>query len=528
MNYNLNSGYGMQLAHLLPQGFAGKVFMVAKSAAAGRDMLQQIFIPDPDGVIRYAATIDAAIGYATAARGDLILVAPGHTETVTAASGITLDVSGVSVIGLGNGNNRPVITFGTSTGASFDVTADNCKVKNIVGLAGIDGLTKAFNVTGDNCELDIEWQDASTTVEAATAVRLDTANNSILNLKYLGFTGGNATTSAVKLDDCDNVRINIDAYGVVSTAWVDMVDVASTNVRVDGTMYTQGISNFTRDVVDTITGSTWSATIFDASFGGWVSGGSASALASDDVSAVAALLTVPTADVVTNTNERDVIGNKTDAAVTAVGTTKSIAAYAKGLVTMNTVQSADATNNAFAGDVVGNKTDAAVSVVGTTKSLMAYIKGLINFSFSIPQCVEKSDGAVLSGDDDLFVITGGPIQILQIVGIVTTSIGAGTTNAKLTITTTEPAATVDMNAAAVDIDADAAGTSYRSINTTAIFTPVTAGFVMQGNAFATNDTQFLAPIGTIKFNSDAARAGVIKWYLRYVPLSPNSRVAAAA
>ena len=149
-------------------------------------------------------------------------------------------------------------------------------------------------------------------------------------------------------------------------------------------------------------------------------------------------------------------------------------------------------------------------------------------TLALPRCVEKSDGAVLNGNDDLFVITGGPISILEIVGIVTTTIGAGTTNVKLTLTTDEPAATVDMNAGAVDIDADAAGTSYRQINTTAILTPVTAGFVMKGNAFATNDTQFLCPTGTIKLNSSAARTGNIKWYLRYVPLSPNSRVKAAA
>lgn len=157
--------------------------------------------------------------------------------------------------------------------------------------------------------------------------------------------------------------------------------------------------------------------------------------------------------------------------------------------------------------------------------VLAYCQDAI---LAAPRSCEKSDGAVLSGDDDLFTISGGPIKVVEITGIVTTTIGAGTTNVKLTLTTTTPAATVDMNAAAVDIDADAAGTSYQSINTTAIFTPVTAGFVKEANAFATQPTQFLCPIGTIKLNSSAARAGVIKWYLRYVPLSPSSRVVAAA
>jgi hypothetical protein len=51
-----------------------------------------------------------------------------------------------------------------------------------------------------------------------------------------------------------------------------------------------------------------------------------------DASDVAALHAVPTADVVTNTNARDVIGNKADAAVQTVEATKSITAYAKGIL----------------------------------------------------------------------------------------------------------------------------------------------------------------------------------------------------
>lgn len=429
-------------------------------------------------------TIDAGINQCRASKGDTVVVMPGHAETITSAAAIDLDIAGITVVGMGVGNSRPVVTItSTDDTGSIKLSANNTRLLNIVVVGNDDGLTNAILVTGDNCVVDVETQDTSSLIEMGSAVRLDTANNAKLRLKHLGFTGGNAMTSCVLIDDCDNVEIEIDGYGVVSTAWVNMVDVASTNVSVRGRLYTQGITNFTRDVVDTITGSTWDADIFDASAGIKVSGGSAAALASDDASAIAAALTVPTADVTTNTNERDVIGNKTDASVTTVGTTASLVAYAKGILTAN---------------------------------------------LALPRAVEKSDGAVLSGSDDLFTITGGPIKILEITGIVTTQIGAGTTNVKLQITTTDPAATVDMNAAAVDIDADAVGTSYQTINTTGIFTPVTAGYVKEANSFATTPTTFLAPIGTIKLNSDAARTGNIKWYLRYVPLSQNSRVAAAA
>lgn len=223
-------------------------------------------------------TLNYAAGRGLATRGDVIYIMPGHAETVSSAAAITLSVSGISVIGLGEGNNRPRFTFDTSTSASMVVSGNNIKLKNIIGIAGIDGLTKPFDVTGDNPEIDIEWQDASSTVEAATAVRLDTANNFKLKIKYLGFTAGNATVRAIAVDDCDNGLIDIDAYGVVSTAWVNFVDVASTNIFITGKTYTNGVTNSARNVVDTVGGSTWYAEIIDESAGKKVSGSSSSAL----------------------------------------------------------------------------------------------------------------------------------------------------------------------------------------------------------------------------------------------------------
>lgn len=172
-------------------------------------------------------------------------------------------------------------------------------------------------------------------------------------------------------------------------------------------------------------------------------------------------------------------------------------------------------------------TDSTNVTANADGSLFERLEAIKDQILSVPLCCEKSDGAVLSGTDDLFVITGGPIKLIEITGIVTTTI-VGAANGKLTYVTVAPAATVDMSAAAVAIDDDAAGTSYQHINTTAILTPVTAGIVKEANAFATQPTQFLLPIGTLGFNSSAARVGVIKWYIRYVPLSPLSRVTAAA
>lgn len=178
-------------------------------------------------------------------------------------------------------------------------------------------------------------------------------------------------------------------------------------------------------------------------------------------------------------------------------------------------------------------TDTGTTIPGTITTLQGNVTSILEDTgttlpatlAAMPRCIEKSDGAVLTGSDDLFVISGGPV-LATITGIVTTIIG-GASNGKLEITTTDPAATVDLNAGAVAIDNDASGTSYRNVGATSVFTPVTAGMVII-DPVTVQDVQFLLPIGTVKFNSTAAQTGNIKWYMTYIPLSPSSVVTAAA
>lgn len=141
--YNQNSGYGQALAAAYAaKSNGGHVFMVAKSAAAGRQLMQDLFPVDVDGANRYAATIDAAIGYCVANRGDTILVAPGHTETITNGS-IACDVAGVTIIGLGSGSMKPNLTY-TATDSKINVTAANCTFQNLLITAGIADIVTAF------------------------------------------------------------------------------------------------------------------------------------------------------------------------------------------------------------------------------------------------------------------------------------------------------------------------------------------------------------------------------------------------
>ena len=71
------------------------------------------------------ATVDQAISLAavTANNDDVIILLPGHAETVTATS-IALDMAGLRIIGMGKGHKRATFTFGAAA-ATITVTGAN-------------------------------------------------------------------------------------------------------------------------------------------------------------------------------------------------------------------------------------------------------------------------------------------------------------------------------------------------------------------------------------------------------------------
>ena len=93
------------------------------------------------------ATIDFAIGRCEASKDDRIFVLPGHAENVATAGAITADVAGISIIGLGNGSNKPTLSF-SGTAGTFAISANNVTVRNIRVTSTIDEVVKMFNVTG--------------------------------------------------------------------------------------------------------------------------------------------------------------------------------------------------------------------------------------------------------------------------------------------------------------------------------------------------------------------------------------------
>lgn len=240
------------------------------------------------------ATIDYAVGLCTASESSVVLVAPGHAETVsTAATLITADIAGISIIGIGDGAQRPTLTITHGSGVALSVTAASVTAQNILVYNNVDATVKAVSLAAADCTLeDVEIRDAANNKEAAIGILTTSAAErlKIKNFRHVGWVDGNGCTESIRLDGLNDADItNCTFYGAFSTGAVNMYDTACAGVRVKSCRFRNGTTALTKNVVDTATGSKWMVEdCFDEVGGYGFSGGDGAALAADDVSAVAA------------------------------------------------------------------------------------------------------------------------------------------------------------------------------------------------------------------------------------------------
>lgn len=202
------------------------------------------------------ATIDYAVGQCGAKRGDVIMVRPNHTETVTAAAGLDLDVEGIAIIGLGSGSNRPTINFTTATTADMDVDAANISMVNFLFTGGIDALAGPIDVNAADFSLiNCEYRDVT---GQATDVIIADANADRLYIDGYFHNGAAAAggASAIALIGMDNPVIkNFKIVGNFSVSAIDCRTTAVVDLDITkGYIWQKNAADVC--VKDTVTGST--------------------------------------------------------------------------------------------------------------------------------------------------------------------------------------------------------------------------------------------------------------------------------
>jgi len=429
------------------------------------------------------ATLDYAIGRCTANNGDIIMLKPGHAETVASAGAIAADVAGISIIGIGSGADRPTLTF-SATASTMTVSAASISISNILIKPSIDSVVSPIVVSAADCSIDVEVQDASATVECVNAI-LTTADAERLDikLKYRGFIAGNACVNAVRLVGVDTARIDVDFYGVASTAVVEFHTTACHDIDITGKFYNDGTS-LTKNVVDTVTGSTWSVQGWDGNSNAKFSGGDNAPLASDDVTALASAISV--------------------------------------IDEFHDVPAADNTLNAQINEVIGNKTDAAAAgTVTTTDTVVGYIKQLV--TDAIDKATRISD-VVLKSTGDLTAF-GTSLNLFTVTGDVLVRVGA---SVDVAVTSTSGTTTLEVGIAgntaalcvqdAVDNTAFAIGDSWSLISAADI-----NGAQMADEWLLIGNGVDIILTGSV----DDITAGDIDFYCQFIPLSADGAVVAA-
>lgn len=223
----------------------GKIFWVNNSG-----VLPVNGSPGSDGnpgtYLQPFSTLDYAIGRCTANRGDIIMLMPGHAENVAAASGITCDVAGVAIVGLGTGTKRPKFSF-TAAAATFVISAANCSFYNIEWQANFADVAIGLDVSGvDGLSFEsCYFTEAGTNLNYVHVVDLATGADDISFVKCKWITSDAANDSHINGVAHDGFYMK-DCYLAANTAQTSVVGLVAasgnvTNVWIENCAFRSNI-----------------------------------------------------------------------------------------------------------------------------------------------------------------------------------------------------------------------------------------------------------------------------------------------
>jgi len=184
-------------------------------------------------------TIELALVHCTANAGDVIVCAPYHAETASPGT-FDLDLDGVKLIGLGEGDAMTTITYdGATDTCILGATGDGCTIRNIKFYTATDNIASAI-VVEDGCT-DYVIEDcvfeATTTDEFLDTIYIHgtAANNGIIRRnKFLGDSAENSAPQAcIGFEDAHYLRIYDNLFtGDAAVAHIENKTTASNFVSI--------------------------------------------------------------------------------------------------------------------------------------------------------------------------------------------------------------------------------------------------------------------------------------------------------
>jgi len=185
------------------------------------------------------ATIDQAVNKCTADAGDVVIVFPGHAETISAATSLVLDVNGMAVIGLGWGDIRPTLTF-SATASRVPISGDGVLVENLLMVSSIANVVSAVTITGDYVIFrGNEIRSGGATTEFLQFLDIDASTGSIVEFNKLIASSTAGSSDGIRVDATVNctIRYNEIRGDFTTTAAIDGnvgTGAASTDIAIIG------------------------------------------------------------------------------------------------------------------------------------------------------------------------------------------------------------------------------------------------------------------------------------------------------
>lgn len=249
-------GLPLQVTHPGKVFFVNNSSVVAVGGVGGSDS-------NPGTYQKPFSTIDHAVGQCVAGRGDIICVMPGHSEEVTAAGGMTFDVRGIAVVGLGHGSLQPQIRFTTAATADIDITADDVSFYNMRFTAAFADVAAAIDIGASYIAFEKCLFDEETTNENYVVVMNIADGENWLYVNDCDYIGNDAANDhfVEAAGTHANFRItnNRMSHLTAQTATVAMIETAtdSNNMLIENNrFYTASAAIAAGAVVLTGTGNT--------------------------------------------------------------------------------------------------------------------------------------------------------------------------------------------------------------------------------------------------------------------------------
>lgn len=449
-------------------------------------------------------------------RGDVFLVAQGHAESGTDADLVDITVSGSTLVHLGNEANQGSYTF-ADTDVTFVFGAANVRVIGGRCIAGISSITMgiSFEAAADNCILDGMVFPKPTTNSWEFLDTIDIADGAndptFINLKGYNDEAGAAPAHFIDAGNGTAGPVGLTVVNCLIKGDFSVAAVWSDEPCDEAYIAYNTITNHTSgehciEFTDAGTGTIEWNNCFGDTEGAIIDPGSMAEY-----------------------------GNIKSIAINTPGypgwTLQSGLDHFFGLDGATQIYPENAVDDSILAKILTKSDPANISDYDNT------IHSLEAIGDVSAKSVTKVLSGITNGLQDLFVVAGGPVKIIELIGIVTTTAIEGKgclINYSFDPTIPAGDTVFGTDGTALEINADAVGALYTwdgIINNDLVATDngVALGLPAPTDGSTDKSGSLIVPAGSLEMAAVVATSatGQINFYLRYEPLIPGAVVTAA-